>query len=151
MIISTIKNAINPTTNLYFMFKGFREFIMRGSVLDLAVAVIIGGSFGGIVTSLVNDVIMPPIGLLLGGVDFTELAITLKAAKGETPAVLLSWGKFIQTIVNFLIVAFAIFMILKVYAKATTKKQIEEAVPAAPAEPAEDIKLLMEIRDLLKK
>jgi large conductance mechanosensitive channel len=135
------------------MLKEFRDFIMRGNVLDLAVAVIIGGAFGGVINSLVNDVLMPPLGILLGGVDFSDLAIVLKAAEGETPAVTLGWGKFVQSIINFLIIAFSIFMILKAYNKAATlaKKKEEEAAPAAPAEPAEDIKLLTEIRDLLKK
>jgi large conductance mechanosensitive channel len=95
------------------MFKEFREFAMKGNVLDMAIGIIIGGAFGKIVTSIVNDVIMPPIGLLLGGVDFSDLAITLKAAVGDTAAVTLNYGKFIQTVVDFLIVGWAVFLLVK--------------------------------------
>jgi len=120
------------------MLKEFRDFINRGNVIDLAVAVIIGGAFGAIVTSLVNDVIMPLVGIILGGVDFTALAITFGEAQ-------ILYGNFIQAIVNFLIVAFVIFMIVRTINK--MKKPVE---PAAPAAPPEDIVLLTEIRDLLK-
>src|SRR5690606_714926 len=125
--------------------KEFKAFAMRGNVVDLAVGIIIGAAFGKIVTSLVNDVIMPPIGLAVGGVDFTELAVTLKEAVGDTPAVTINYGNFIQTIVDFVIVAFAIFLLVK---GMNSLKKKEEAKPSAP--PA-DIVLLTEIRDLLKK
>ncbi len=135
------------------MIKEFKEFVMRGNVIDLAVAVVIGGAFGKIVSSLVADVIMPPLGLLLGGVDFADLQIVLKEAvvvDGEVSAeaVALRYGVFVQTILDFLIIAFAIFMVIKAYN--STKKQEEEA-PAAPPEPSNEEKLLTEIRDLLKK
>ena len=128
------------------MLKGFKDFIMRGNVIDLAVAVIIGAAFGKIVSSLVGDVIMPPLGLLIGGVDFSDLAITLKAAEGGAPAVVLAYGKFIQSIVDFLIVAFAIFVGIK----AINRLKREEPAPAAPPAPTRDQELLAEIRDLLK-
>lgn len=127
------------------MLKEFKAFAMRGNVVDLAVGIIIGAAFGKIVTSLVNDVIMPPIGLAVGGVDFTELAVTLKEAVGDTPAVTINYGNFVQTIVDFVIVAFAIFLLVK---GMNSLKKKEEAKPSAP--PA-DIVLLTEIRDLLKK
>ena len=130
------------------MIKEFREFIMKGNILDLAVAVIIGGAFGKIVTSFVNDIIMPPIGLLLGGVNFTDLKMVLKAAEGEAEAVTLNYGAFVQNIVDFLIVAFVIFMVIKAYNNMQKK---EEEAPAAPPEPSNEEKLLTEIRDLLKK
>jgi len=128
--------------------KEFKEFAMRGNVVDLAVGVIIGGAFGKIVSSFVADVIMPPIGLALGGVDFSSLAFTLKQATETTPAVLLNYGKFINTVIDFLIIAFAIFMVVKGM-NSMKKKAVE--VPAAPPEPPADVKLLTEIRDLLKK
>ena len=130
------------------MLKEFKAFIMKGNILDLAVAVIIGGAFGKIVSSFVSDILMPPIGILLGGVNFTDLVVTLKEAVGETPAVTMNVGIFVQAIVDFLIVAFTIFLVLKAYEK--TQKKAEEA-PAAPAEPSNEEKLLAEIRDLLKK
>ncbi|MDZ4199276.1 MAG: large-conductance mechanosensitive channel protein MscL [Kiritimatiellia bacterium] len=95
------------------MASEFKEFAVKGNVVDMAVGIIIGGSFGKIVTSVVNDVIMPPIGLLLGGVNFTDLVITLKAAVGDTAAVTLNYGKFIQTVMDFIIVAAAIFLMIK--------------------------------------
>lgn len=134
------------------MLKEFKAFILRGNVLELAVAVIVAGAFGGIVASFTSDIIMPPLGLLLGGVDFGQLALTLQAAEmanGEVvkEAVQIRYGMFIQKIVDFIIIAFAIFMLLKAYNK--TNPPAPEA-PAAPAGPsAED--LLAEIRDLLKK
>ncbi len=132
------------------MMTEFKEFAMRGNVIDLAVGVVIGGAFGKIVTALVDKVIMPPIGLLIGGADFSKLAFTLKAATvdaagKEVPAVVLAYGEFINAIVQFLIVAFAIFMVVKGINK--LHKQPE----AAPAAPSEDILLLREIRDSLKK
>jgi large conductance mechanosensitive channel len=128
--------------------KEFKEFAMRGNVMDMAVGIIIGGAFGKIVSSFVADVIMPPIGLALGGVDFSSLAVTLKQATETTPAVLLNYGKFINTVIDFLIIAFAIFMMVKAM-NSMKKKEVE--APAAPPEPPADIKLLTEIRDLLKK
>ncbi|PJK11605.1 large conductance mechanosensitive channel protein MscL [Lysobacteraceae bacterium NML95-0200] len=129
----------------------FKEFAMRGNVVDLAVGVVIGASFGKIVTALVDNVIMPPIGLLIGGVDFSDLAITLKEASVDAagqaiPAVELAYGQFINAVIQFLIVAFAIFMVVKAINR--LKKPEPEA---APAEPAEDVLLLREIRDELKR
>ena len=125
--------------------KEFREFAMRGNVVDMAVGVIIGGAFGKIVSSLVADVFMPVLGILTGGVDFKDLKITLAQAVGETTAVTLNYGVFIQNVFDFIIIAFAIFMMIKALNK--LKKPVEEA----PAEPSVEEKLLTEIRDLLKK
>lgn len=126
---------------------------MKGNVVDMAVGIIIGAAFGKIVSSLVNDVIMPPLGLLIGGVDFTELKITLKEAVTDQAgnavnAVTLNYGSFIQTAFDFLIVAFAIFLMIKAM---NNMKKKEEAAPATPPEPTREEKLLKEIRDLLKK
>jgi len=129
------------------MVQEFKEFAMRGNVVDLAVGVVIGGAFGKIVSSVVADVIMPPIGLLMGGVNFTDLKLVLKEAVGETPAVTLNYGSFIQTCVDFIIVAFAIFMLVKAM---NSLKRKEEAAPAAPPPPPPTEVLLTEIRDLLK-
>ena len=129
------------------LIQEFKAFAARGNVIDMAVGIIIGAAFGKIVSSFVGDVIMPPIGLILGGVDFSDLAVTLKAAEGATPAVVIAYGKFIQTIIDFLIISFAIFMGLKAI-NTLKKKQEEEA--AAPAGPPKDQELLTEIRDLLK-
>ena len=125
----------------------FKAFAVKGNVVDMAVGIIIGAAFGKIVSSFVGDVIMPPIGLLIGGVDFTDLASTLKAAEGDIPAVVLSYGKFIQTVLDFVIVAFAIFMGIKVLNRL---KREEAAAPEAPPAPTRDQELLTEIRDLLK-
>ncbi len=125
----------------------FKAFAVKGNVVDMAVGIIIGAAFGKIVTSFVGDLIMPPVGLLIGGVDFTDLAITLKAAEGAAPAVMLSYGKFIQTILDFVIVAFAIFMGVKAINRL---KREEAATPEAPAAPTREQELLSEIRDLLK-
>ncbi|TNV12281.1 large-conductance mechanosensitive channel protein MscL [Buttiauxella sp. B2] len=130
------------------MLKEFREFAMRGNVVDLAVGVIIGAAFGKIVSSLVADIIMPPLGLLIGGVDFKQFALILRPAAGDIPAVVMHYGVFIQNIFDFVIVAFAIFMAIKVVNKLNRKK-IEE--PAAPAAPTKEEILLSEIRDLLKQ
>ena len=130
------------------IIKEFKEFALRGNVIDLAVAVVIGGAFGKIVSSFVADVLMPPIGLLLGGVNFTDLVITLKKAQGDVAAVTLQYGNFIQAVVDFLIIALAIFMMIK--ALNLAKKKEEEA-PAPPLEPTKEETLLTEIRDLLKK
>lgn len=130
------------------LVKEFKEFAMRGNVVDLAVGVIIGGAFGKIVSSFVNDVVMPPLGLLIGGVDFKNLAVTLKVAEGEAAAVTLNYGMFIQNIFDFVIIAFVIFMAIKGMNKLKKK---EEAAPATPPAPSAEEKLLTEIRDLLKK
>ncbi len=131
------------------MLKEFKDFAMRGNVVDLAVAVVIGGAFGKIVTSVVNDIIMPPIGLLLGGVDFSDLKIVMKSATAEAEAVTLNYGSFINTVVDFVIIAFAIFMLIKAI-NATKKKQPAPPPPAPPAPSKEEV-LLTEIRDLLAK
>ena len=129
------------------MIKEFREFAMRGNVVDMAVGIIIGAAFGKIVASFVNDVLMPPLGMALGGVDFKDLAVTLKEGVGDVAAVTLNYGSFIQTVVDFLIVAFAVFMAIKVM-NSMKKKPVEvEVVPPKPS--AEEL-LLTEIRDLLK-
>jgi len=136
------------------VIKEFKEFAMRGSVVDLAVGIVIGGAFGKIVSSFVNDVLMPPLGVLLGGVDFTDLAIVIQgasvdvAAGTEVAEVAIKYGSFIQTIVDFVIIAFAIFLVVK---GMNSLKKKEVAAPAAPAGPTKDQELLMEIRDLLKK
>jgi large conductance mechanosensitive channel len=122
------------------MLKEFRDFINRGSVVDLAVAVIIGGAFGAIVTSLVNDIIMPLVGIILGGVDFSALAVQV----GEATVL---YGSFIQAIVNFLIIAFVLFLIVRGF----NKLQEQEEAPPAPPEPAPEVQLLTEIRDLLQE
>ncbi|MFZ2619336.1 MAG: large-conductance mechanosensitive channel protein MscL [Alphaproteobacteria bacterium] len=129
----------------------FKAFAMRGNVMDLAVGIIIGGAFGKIVSSLVADVIMPPIGVLMGGVDFTNLAITLKAADtfAGTEAVVLKYGMFVQTVVDFTIVAFAIFMMIKLMNK--MKKEQAEAPSSEMPALTKDQQLLEEIRDLLSK
>lgn len=130
------------------MVKEFKEFAVKGNMVDMAVGIIIGAAFGQIISSLVNDVIMPPLGLLIGGVDFGDLAVTLKAAEEGAEAVLLRYGAFINTTINFLIIAFAIFLAVKVINR---MKRAEEAKPAAPPAPSKEEILLGEIRDLLKK
>lgn len=137
------------------MFEEFKKFVMRGNVLDLAVGVIIGASFTGIVTSLVNDVIMPPIGLLLGGVDFSNFFVVLKgdpnvdtlAAAKAAKDVTLNYGLFVNSVINFLIVAFVIFMMIRQINKLTAPAPAAEA---APPPPSEEVLLLREIRDGLK-
>ena len=128
--------------------KEFKAFALRGNVVDMAVGIVIGAAFGKIIASFVADVLMPPIGMLMGGVDFTDLAITLQAATEETAAVTLNWGNFVQTLVDFIIIAFAIFMIVKAMNSAKKK---EEAAPAAPPAPSKEEVLLTEIRDALQK
>lgn len=130
------------------MVTEFRDFAMRGNVIDLAVGVVIGGAFGKIVGSLVEKIVMPPIGLLIGGVDFSDIAITLRKAAGEAPAVVIGIGDFINTVIQFLIVAFAIFMVIK--AINATKRKQEAAPPPPPPEPSEEVRLLTEIRDALR-
>jgi large conductance mechanosensitive channel len=129
------------------MMSEFREFAMRGNVVDMAVGIVIGAAFGKIVSSFVNDVLMPPIGLLLGGMDFTQLSVVLKEASGEVADVSLNYGLFIQTVVDFVIIAFAIFMVIK--AMNRMKKKKEEKPPEPTKQSSEEI-LLTEIRDLLK-
>ena len=130
------------------MMSEFRAFAMRGNVVDMAVGIVIGGAFGKIVSSFVNDVLMPPIGIALGGVNFSDLAVTLKEASGEIAAVTLNYGAFVQTVVDFIIIAFAIFMVVKAM---NTMKKKEEAAPPPPPKPSAEETLLAEIRDLLKK
>ncbi|MDT8310920.1 MAG: large-conductance mechanosensitive channel protein MscL [Methylophaga sp.] len=130
------------------MIQEFKNFALRGNVVDMAVGIIIGVAFGKIVSSFVSDVVMPPLGLLLGGVDFKDLAIVLKEAVGDTPAVLLSYGAFIQTIVDFVIIALAIFVAVKVM---NALKAKEEAAPEGPPTLSKQEILLTEIRDILKQ
>jgi len=125
----------------------FKAFAVKGNVVDMAVGIIIGAAFGKIVTSFVGDVIMPPIGLLIGGVDFSDLAITLKDATADAPAVVLAYGKFIQSMIDFVIVAFAIFMGVKAINRL---KREESVAPTLPPVPTKEEVLLGEIRDLLK-
>lgn len=137
------------------VLKEFKDFAMRGNVIDLAVGVIIGGAFGKIVASLVADVIMPPIGLLVGGVTFTDLKWEMKAAEMvdgvEKAAVTLNYGNFLQVTFDFIIVAFAIFMFIKGMNRLNKKKEEAPVAPAAPPAPSKEEQLLTEIRDLLKK
>jgi large conductance mechanosensitive channel len=125
------------------MLKEFKEFAMRGNVIDMAVGIIIGAAFGRIVSSFVNDVVMPPIGVLVGGLDFSNLSLTL----GETEATV-SYGLFINNVIDFLIVAFVIFIVIK---GMNSLKRKQEEAPAAPPEPSDEVKLLTEIRDSLKR
>jgi large conductance mechanosensitive channel len=142
--------------------KEFKDFAMKGNVVDMAVGIIIGASFGKIVTSLVNDVLMPPLGILLGRVDFSQLKLVIQKGQAAvmdgaavvSPAVdqvSISYGAFIQTIIDFIIVAFCIFLVIKAMNKAMAKKEAEPAAPATPPPPKDEVVLLKEIRDLLKK
>ena len=137
------------------MLEEFKKFAMRGNVVDMAVGIIIGGAFGKIVSSLVNDVIMPPIGMMMGNVDFSQLFINLSgedyaslAAAQEAGAATINYGIFINTVLDFIIVAFAIFMVIK---GMNNMKKKEEEKPAEPPKPSEEVLLLQEIRDALKK
>lgn len=130
------------------MLQEFKEFAIRGNIVDMAVGIIIGVAFGKIVSSFVSDVIMPPIGALLGGVDFSKLSISIREASEGVEAVTLNYGMFINTVIDFIIIAFAIFMAIKAINKLKKK---EEVKPTVPPEPPADVKLLTEIRDLLKK
>ena len=143
------------------MLKEFKEFAAKGNMLDMAVGIVIGAAFATIVTSLVNDIIMPPIGMALGGVDFSEFYAILSqgdpagpyatlAAAREAGAVTVNWGIFVNSLISFLIVAFALFVVVKSFNKMKARQEAEEAAPEAAPEPAEDIVLLREIRDLLK-
>ncbi len=127
------------------IIKEFKEFAIKGNMVDMAVGIIIGAAFGKIVSSLVNDIIMPPVGLIMGGTDFTNLKLTLKEAIEKSPAVTFNYGNFIQTSIDFLILAFCIFLMIKAINK------IKRNEPVVPAGPTNEEKLLIEIRDLLKK
>jgi large conductance mechanosensitive channel len=129
------------------MAKEFKEFAMKGNMLDMAIGIVIGAAFGKIVSSVVADVLMPPLGMLLGGVNFAALKLTLKEAVGTTAAVTLNYGAFLQTVVDFVIVAFAIFLMIK---GINSMRKKQEEAPAAPAPPPKQEVLLAEIRDLLK-
>ena len=130
------------------MMKEFKAFAMRGNVVDMAVGIVIGGAFGKIISSFVADVLMPPIGMLLGNVAFSDLAVTLQKASGDVAAVTLNYGKFVQTVVDFVIIAFAIFMAIK---GMNSLKRKEEEAPAVPPAPSKEETLLTDIRDLLKQ
>jgi len=130
------------------MIQEFKAFAIKGNVIDMAVGVIIGTAFGKIVSSFVADVVMPPIGVILGGVNFSDLAVTVKEAAGMSPAVVVAYGKFAQTVIDFAIIAFVIFMAVKLI---SSLKRKAEAAPVAPAAPSKEQVLLTEIRDLLKK
>lgn len=127
------------------MFKEFKEFAIKGNMLDMAIGIIIGAAFGKIISSLVSDIIMPPIGVALGGIDFSKLAITLKKATLSAEAVTLNYGLFLNTVIDFLIIAFAIFIVVKQINKFKKKEK------AKKVEPTEEVLLLREIRDQLKK
>lgn len=129
----------------------FKAFAMKGNVIDMAVGIIIGAAFGKIVSSMVSDIIMPPLGLLIGGVNFTDLKLVMKAAADGNPAVTWNYGNFLQVCFDFLIVAFAIFLLIKGINTARKKEEEKPAAPAAPPEPTAQEKLLAEIRDLLRK
>lgn len=128
----------------------FKAFALKGNVVDMAVGVIIGGAFGKIVSSLVADVIMPPIGVLTGGVDFKDLKCVLQEATETSEAVTLNWGMFVQNVIDFLIIALSIFCIIKLMTRLTKKKEEPAPEPAAEPEPTKEEVLLTEIRDLLK-
>ena len=129
------------------ILKEFKDFAVKGNVIDMSVGIIIGSAFGKIVSSLVADVVMPPLGFLIGGINFSALAITLKAAEGDAPAVLLKYGQFIQTMLDFTIIAFAIFIAIK---GINSLKRKEASTPKAPQAPSKEELLLSEIRDILK-
>lgn len=130
------------------MLKEFKEFAIKGNVIDLAVAVIIGGAFGKIVTSLVNDIIMPTLGVILGGVSFANLKFIIEPANGDIAEVAIRYGSFMQSVVDFIIIAFSIFMFVKLL---SSFKKKEKAADPAPAEPSQEVVLLQEIRDLLDR
>lgn len=143
------------------MLKEFKEFAAKGNMLDMAVGIVIGAAFATIISSLVNDIIMPPIGMVLGGVDFSEFYALLQqgepagpyatlAAAKEAGAVTLNWGIFVNSLISFLIVAFALFLVVKGFNKMKAEQAEAEAAPAAPPEPSAEERILAEIRDLLK-
>ena len=129
------------------MMSEFKDFAMKGNVVDMAVGIVIGGAFGKIVSSFVADVLMPPIGIMLGNVNFSDLAVTLQAASDSGEAVLIKYGVFLQTVVDFIIIAFAIFMVVKAM---NSMKKKEEAAPAVPPAPSKEEVLLAEIRDAIR-
>jgi len=129
------------------LLQEFKTFATRGNVVDMAIGIIIGAAFGKIVSSFVNDVIMPPIGLLVGGIDFSNLSITIKEAVENSPAVVIKYGIFINTVIDFVIIACAIFMMIKAL---NSLKKKEETAPAASPKPSDEVVLLGEIRDILK-
>ena len=131
------------------LIQEFKDFALKGSFIDMATGIIIGGAVGTVVKSLVDDVIMPPIGLLLGGVDFSNLMITLKAAAGEVPAVSIRYGSFINALISFLIIASAIFLLIKVVNAAKAQFESEQEAAPPPAPPRQEV-LLEEIRDAIK-
>lgn len=135
--------------------KEFKEFAVKGNAVDMAVGVIIGGAFGKIVSSIVNDIIMPPIGWIIGGVNFSDLKVTLPAVKlpgeEELAAATINYGAFLQTLIDFTIIAFCVFLLVKGINKLAKKKEPESPAPPTPPEPSAEEKLLMEIRDLLKE
>lgn len=133
------------------ILKEFKTFAVKGNVVDMAVGIIIGAAFGKIVSSFVGDIITPALGILIGGVDFTDLAITLKAAQGDIPAVVIAYGKFIQTVLDFVIIAFAIFVAIKGINRLKREEEVAEEAPTEPAPPSSEEVLLSEIRDLLKQ
>lgn len=127
----------------------FREFALRGNVMDMAVGIIIGAAFGGVVSSFVGDVLTPPLGMLIGNVDFSDLAVVLRPATEDNPAVTLGYGRFLQTLFDFAIVALAIFLVIRAMNRLSRKKEVQEA--AVPPPPSGEERLLAEIRDLLKQ
>jgi large conductance mechanosensitive channel len=135
--------------NMGKLLSEFREFALRGNVMDMAVGIIIGVAFGGVVSSFVGDVLTPPIGLLIGNVDFSDLAVVLRPATEANPAVTVNYGRFLQTLFDFLIVALAIFLVIRVMNRLKRKEDVKEA--AAPPPPSGEERLLAEIRDLLKQ
>jgi len=133
------------------MMSEFKDFAMRGNVVDMAVGIVIGGAFGKIVSSFVADVLMPPIGLLMGGVNFSDLAIMLKDAVGETAPVMIKYGSFIQTVIDFVIIAFAIFLVVKAMNSMKKEEVAPEPEPEPEPAPSNEEVLLGEIRDLLRR
>ena len=131
------------------MMSEFKDFALRGNVVDMATGVVIGGAFKGVVTSFTNDILMPPIGMLLGGADFSDLMVTIKAATADTEAVAIKYGVFVNSILDFVIIAFAIFLVIKAMNTAMKEKE-EEPAPEAPPEPSTEEVLLTEIRDALR-
>ncbi|HPT83630.1 MAG TPA: large-conductance mechanosensitive channel protein MscL [Limnochordia bacterium] len=133
------------------MWQEFKKFALRGNVVDMAVGVIVGGAFGKIVTSLVNDVIMPILGLLVGRIDLTSLKLVLRPANDTASELALTYGVFLQNVLDFLIISFSIFMAIRMMTKLRKKEEEEPAAPAPAPEPSAEEKLLAEIRDLLKE
>lgn len=144
---ATLAGAPKKTGRELKVIKDFKEFALKGNIIDLAVGIIIGGAFGKIVSSLVNDILMPALGVLLGGVDFTGLKYVITPSRGEVTEVAIMYGAFIQSVVDFLIISFSIFMLIKLL---LSMKKKETEAPLDPPAPAQDVVLLKEIRDLLK-